>query len=177
MKEKFLPIGTVVILKGASKKIMVTGFMPLDSKNNEQYDYLACPFPEGYISSNEYLLFNHSQIDKIFYMGFENEESTDFNNVIHKFLEQENKTTISNNVENSNAVLEQTVTNPNVINAQNAVVTPGGSVATQTEQSQNTVVQNATSNTPVQNASSHSITQQELKSDLTPDFEPIETEN
>ena len=37
--EKYLPIGTVVMLKGASKRVMVTGFCAI--KGNKQiYEFL-----------------------------------------------------------------------------------------------------------------------------------------
>ena len=96
MEEKFLPIGTVVILKGATKKIMITGFMPLNNEDKKAYDYLGCPFPEGYVTSNEYLLFNHEQIETIFHKGFVNEESNKFNELIHQYVDGQNKDVQSN---------------------------------------------------------------------------------
>lgn len=75
MEEKFLPIGTVVILKNAKKRIMITGFCSIDQNNeNKMYDYCGCLYPEGTISSKQVLLFNHEQIDKIYFMGYKDEE-------------------------------------------------------------------------------------------------------
>ena len=34
MKEKFLPIGTVVLLKNGTKKIMITGYLPVSKDEN-----------------------------------------------------------------------------------------------------------------------------------------------
>ena len=75
--EKFLPIGTVVLLKEATKKIMISGFYVVSS-NGEKYDYCGCLYPEGYLSSDKCLLFNHDQIEKIFYLGFSDDEELEF---------------------------------------------------------------------------------------------------
>jgi len=78
--EKYLPLGTVVILKNATKRLMITGFCAKDvsSNSNDYYDYSGCMFPEGFISSNQTALFNHEQIDKIFHMGLVDEEENTF---------------------------------------------------------------------------------------------------
>jgi len=79
MPEKFLPIGTVVILKGGTKRLMITGFCMLDKGNtNKMYDYSGCLYPEGMVSSDQTALFDHSQIEKVFYMGLEDQEEKEF---------------------------------------------------------------------------------------------------
>ncbi len=90
INKKFLPIGTVVLLKDATKKLMITGFctVPEDGKN-KMYDYCACMYPEGIISSNQVALFNHDQIEKVYYMGFENEEEKTFKERLDKALAEE----------------------------------------------------------------------------------------
>ena len=69
--EKYLPLGTVVMLKGAKKRIMIIGYLPVTIKDNKKmvHDYAACIYPEGIISSDSTLLFNHDQIDKIYFLG------------------------------------------------------------------------------------------------------------
>ena len=50
--EEVLPIGTVLILKKAKKRIMITGYLPKitnEDGTTEEYDYSACLFPEGII--------------------------------------------------------------------------------------------------------------------------------
>ena len=78
--EKFLPIGTVVMLKGGTKRIMITGYCMIDKKsnNNKLFDYCGCLFPEGMVSSEQTGLFDHSQIEKVYYMGFQDEEQKKF---------------------------------------------------------------------------------------------------
>ena len=49
MQEKYLPIGTVVLLKGGSKRVMITGFCSVDGNESDViYDYNGCVYPEGY---------------------------------------------------------------------------------------------------------------------------------
>ena len=61
--EKYLPIGTVVMLKEGKKKLMITGFCTMDSENqSEMFDYSGCLYPEGLLSSEQVALFNHKQI-------------------------------------------------------------------------------------------------------------------
>jgi len=79
MKEKFLPIGSVVMLKGGSKRVMVAGYLAIDNQNKDViYDYSGCMFPEGFLGSDQTLLFNHDQIDKIYFDGFQDEEQKTF---------------------------------------------------------------------------------------------------
>lgn len=97
---KFLPIGTVVLLKGAKKRLMITGFCSFDEgKKDKAYDYTGCLYPEGIISSKQMALFNHSQIEKVYYLGLRDEEEKQFkqklvielNKIIQK-QQSENKT-------------------------------------------------------------------------------------
>ncbi len=87
MKEKYLPIGTIVTLQGATKKIMIVGYCPMDN-NKKVYDYSACTYPEGIITADKTLAFNHSQIASIDFMGFESQEQIDFNSQIKTMLAQ-----------------------------------------------------------------------------------------
>lgn len=72
MKDKFLPIGTVCALKNNSKKAMIVGFFP-NSFDTElrQYDYAGYYYPEGNLKNNNFVSFNHSDIQSIDFMGFE----------------------------------------------------------------------------------------------------------
>lgn len=79
MKEKLLPIGTVCMLKGGTKKVMITGFCSIPSENPKQvFDYSGCIYPEGFLNSTHVCLFNNDQIEKIHFMGFEDEEEKVF---------------------------------------------------------------------------------------------------
>lgn len=83
MLDRFLPIGSVVLLKGGTKEVMVTSYCILPG--NEEigkdgvsvvpkhmvYEYGACIYPEGIVDSSVTCAFNHSQIDKVLFIGYE----------------------------------------------------------------------------------------------------------
>lgn len=89
MKERFLPIGSVVLLKNANKPIMVTGFCIVPTgteitKDGEKeaelkvYDYCGCRYPEGTMDTNLFHAFNHDQIEEILFTGYETDSSKEF---------------------------------------------------------------------------------------------------
>ena len=75
--DKYLPVGTVCLLKNATKKIMITGFLIKNNLDGNMYDYIGCLYPEGVITSNKTLLFNHEQIERVLYKGYVNEDEID----------------------------------------------------------------------------------------------------
>lgn len=79
IEEKYLPIGTVVMLTGGKKRVMITGFCAVQEAEQEKmWDYSGCLYPEGLLSSNQNCLFNHEQIEKIYYLGLIDEEEKEF---------------------------------------------------------------------------------------------------
>ena len=85
--KKYLPIGSVVMLKEGTKRAMITGFCSLAADNNEKiYDYSGCIYPEGYLSSNQVCLFDHTQIEKIYHLGLKDEEEIEFKQKLETFM-------------------------------------------------------------------------------------------
>lgn len=76
--DKYLPIGSVVLLKNGRKKIMIYGRKQMHVETGEEWDYLACLYPEGNINEEFMYLFNHDQIYKVYYLGYEDEEEKRF---------------------------------------------------------------------------------------------------
>ncbi len=75
MNIDFLPIGSIILLKGGTKKIMITGFCSIAQNNKHKlYDYIGCYYPEGVINSDEVCMFNNDQISNILFKGFDNQE-------------------------------------------------------------------------------------------------------
>lgn len=88
-KEKYLPIGSVVLLKNAKKRIMITGFAAKGKETGDKvFDYLGCLFPEGVISSDKNLLFNHDQIDKLYYIGYSDKDEKEFKLKLQEYIEK-----------------------------------------------------------------------------------------
>lgn len=83
--KELLPIGSVVLLKTGKKRVMVTGVKQTDKSNGKEYDYACVLYPEGHIGGNQNLLFNHDDIDEIFFRGFEDEERETFINKLDAF--------------------------------------------------------------------------------------------
>jgi len=77
MKE-LLPIGSVVLLEGATKSLLIVGTTQMDEEKNE-YDYIACLYPEGYINSETFFLFNHEDIEEVKFIGYISAESQAYN--------------------------------------------------------------------------------------------------
>ena len=88
-----LPIGSVVLLKNAEKKIMVTGYYP-KTEDDKIFDYTACLYPEGVLDSKNGLLFNHDDIAEVFFNGYVDDEQKEFMQKVNdavKQLEQSNE--------------------------------------------------------------------------------------
>ncbi|MCL2841736.1 MAG: DUF4176 domain-containing protein [Defluviitaleaceae bacterium] len=77
--KKYLPIGSVVLLKGAEKRIMIVGLKQKEADSEKLWDYSGVFYPEGIFDSDNLFLFNDGQIQKIFFMGFQDIESLEFN--------------------------------------------------------------------------------------------------
>ncbi len=90
--KKYLPIGTVVLLKGGQKRLMITGFCSIPKEDQSKvYDYTGCLYPEGVLNSEEVALFNHDQIEKIYFVGYKDEEEKQFKEKLNKLIEEMNK--------------------------------------------------------------------------------------
>lgn len=86
-KQKYLPVGTVVLLKNGTKRVMINGFCTVDNQEPDKvYDYAGVLFPEGALSSEQTLLFNHEQIVRIDHMGLEDEEEKDFKGKLNEVI-------------------------------------------------------------------------------------------
>lgn len=88
IEEKYLPIGTVVMLKGGTKRVMISGFCAIEEKDSERkmWDYSGCLYPEGFLSSNQTCLFDHEQIEKVYHYGLIDEEEEKFKAQLNELL-------------------------------------------------------------------------------------------
>lgn len=79
MFKELLPIGSIVLLKEASKKLMIIGIKPVKESNpNEVFDYIGVVYPEGFLSNNHNFLFNHDAINDVIFRGYSNPERDNF---------------------------------------------------------------------------------------------------
>ena len=72
---EFLPIGSVVIVKGGVKKLVIIAravFAEVDGKQ-EYFDYGACTYPEGVLGENV-LYFQGKDITEVVAKGYADED-------------------------------------------------------------------------------------------------------
>ena len=77
-----LPVGSVVTLKGGTKRLAIMGI--LVGNKEVRYDYIAVPSPEGFIDEEHTYLFNHEDIGKVEYLGYINTEYQLFRGTLAK---------------------------------------------------------------------------------------------
>ena len=86
--NELLPIGSIVLLKDGEKRLMIDGVVQTDAGGSgETYDYLGILYPEGHIGDQFQYLFNHDDIEKIFFRGYEDEERKEFLEKLSGFFE------------------------------------------------------------------------------------------
>lgn len=84
-----LPIGSVVLLKNSTKKLMIIGFAQVAADDpNRIYDYVGCVFPEGFLGPDQTFLFDSHQIEKIYAVGYQDEEQMQFKTRVDAALMQ-----------------------------------------------------------------------------------------
>lgn len=70
--DELLPVGSIVLLRDAKKKLMIAAIMQI--KNDRIFDYLGVPYPEGYIGAKSCILFDHENISEVVARGYEDAE-------------------------------------------------------------------------------------------------------
>ena len=78
MNFEYLPIGSVVLLKESTRRVMIVGLCQRGVKTNKVYDYVGVVFPEGFVSADKMFLFDNEQIDIVFSLGYMDEEQMRF---------------------------------------------------------------------------------------------------
>lgn len=85
MFKELLPLGSVVLLKGGVRKLMITGIKAATQEDPENYfDYIGVLYPEGFMGDQGNFLFNHTDINDVIFCGYSNPEREEF----LRFLEE-----------------------------------------------------------------------------------------
>jgi hypothetical protein len=102
MFNDLLPIGSVVLLKGGAKKLMIIGIKQVktDEVTNEtqEFDYISVLYPEGFLGAEGNFLFNHADVNDVVFTGYQNPERADF----ISFLEETFKSSLNNSIPDKN---------------------------------------------------------------------------
>ena len=87
-------------MKG-KREVMITGYCiqpngkvydkkgKVDELKGKMLDYAACLYPEGVLSSERTIAFNHENIDKIIFKGYETDKQKQLSTSLNKLVEKE----------------------------------------------------------------------------------------
>ncbi len=85
MKE-LLPIGSIVLLEGGEKKLMIYGRLQQQEGTDTAWDYIGCLYPEGNVNKDFTYLFNHENIEEVFHEGYSDAEEAELQKVIQQAI-------------------------------------------------------------------------------------------
>lgn len=88
MIERYLPVGSVVLLKNGEKRLFIAGFCMQAKDSEKVYDYCGYPYPEGINNPNRTVLFDHEDIEKIYFLGYSDLEETTFKEKLKEAAEK-----------------------------------------------------------------------------------------
>ena len=77
-EDEFLPIGSVVLLEGGNKRIMICGRIQAQAGSDIIYDYSACYYPEGIVDPKSMFFFNRDAIETVYFRGYEDQDELDY---------------------------------------------------------------------------------------------------
>lgn len=96
----FLPLGSVVRLKGAERRVMICGRLQQDAATDALYDYSACLYPMGFLGADQMILFNAGDIEEVTFIGSQDEEELKFRKYmedqVEKFIQETRSSSESN---------------------------------------------------------------------------------
>lgn len=87
--KQLLPIGSVVLLKDAEKRLMIFGVCQTDRENRKDYDYVGVLYPEGNVGEEVRFLFNHEDIQQVDFEGYRDDERDRFLENLHSYYTRE----------------------------------------------------------------------------------------
>jgi len=76
--KELLPIGSVIWLREAERPLMIFGIKQSNMETGEEYDYIGVLYPEGNMGTDSQFLFQHKDIEKVEFRGYETAERVEF---------------------------------------------------------------------------------------------------
>ena len=86
MYNTYLAIGTIVMLKGEGKKVMVIGYYGVDN-NGKSVDYMGVTYPEGFMDPDTIVGFNQNEVIQVLHEGYKDVEQDRFYTELKAFAE------------------------------------------------------------------------------------------
>lgn len=84
--RNLLPIGSVVLLDGAEKRLMIFGIRQTNEESGQTFDYVGVLYPEGNMGESVRYMFDHSDIDQVVFTGYNDEEREEFLEKLNDFF-------------------------------------------------------------------------------------------
>ena len=86
-KIDYIPLGSVVYLKGGIKKLLVVARAINVANDGKQYffDYGGVLYPEG-ITGDQMAYFNHDDVSGVFFRGCDDEENKGMTEAINRYV-------------------------------------------------------------------------------------------
>ena len=87
-KIDYIPLGSVIYLKGGIKKLLVVARAINATHDGKQFffDYGGVLYPEG-ITGDQMAYFNHDDVESVFFRGCDDEENKGMTEAINRFVE------------------------------------------------------------------------------------------
>ena len=93
MYKDLLPVGSIVLLKGGKKRLMICCRVTCQGGSDVIYDYSGCYYPEGIVDSDHIFFFDRDDIETIYFIGFQDTEEMVFR---HNVLDTLGKLKVAN---------------------------------------------------------------------------------
>lgn len=87
--KELLPIGSVIWLRDAERPLMIFGIKQSNLDTNEEYDYIGVLYPEGNMGTDSQFLFQHKDIERVVFRGYETEERDAFIERLAEFYKEQ----------------------------------------------------------------------------------------
>jgi hypothetical protein len=82
MDYALLPNGSVVLLNGGSKRVMIVGRLQKQDGTDKVWDYSAVLYPEGMIDPSQMFLFDNQNIDRVYFLGFQDADELEYSSYL-----------------------------------------------------------------------------------------------
>ena len=86
--RKLLPVGSVVLLTGAKRRLVIIGVRQTDNNTDTEYDYMGVLYPVGNMGE-ERSLFNDVDIAERVFIGYSDPERESFLEQLARFYENQ----------------------------------------------------------------------------------------
>lgn len=90
--KDLLPVGSVVRLKDATKRLMICGIKQTpENEPDKLYDYMGVLYPEGHLGDEYNIMFNDEDIEAIYFKGFDDIERQEFIGRLEEYFKNQEK--------------------------------------------------------------------------------------